>query len=221
MARRSGGTDWGTWGMVTFVPVLIRILTATLRVRYEGLHYVDEAVERRRPMIAATWHQNLIYGVGLMGRYSPIIMISGSRDGRRAARIAESLGWDTVSGSTSSGGARGLIELIRMLRGGRVACHIVDGPRGPARRVKPGIVLLASRTGASIVPALIASRRRWVAKSWDRLQIPLPFTHVLFRFGTPIEVPRDLSDSQAEAIRQEIEKQMEQGHAELEAEFSR
>ena len=221
MAGRSGGTDWGTWAMVTFVPILIRILTATLRVRWEGLHYVDEAVERRRPMIIAVWHQDLIYAVSLMGRYSPIVMISGSRDGRRAARIAESLGCETVSGSTSRGGARGLIELIRMLRGGRLAGHIVDGPRGPARKVKPGIVLLASRTGASILPGLVTAQRRWVARSWDRFQVPLPFTQVLVRLATPIEVPRDLSDSQAEAIRQEVEKRMEQGHAELEAEFSR
>ena len=207
--------------MVTFVPTVIRILMATLRVRWEGLHYVDEAIERRRPLIIAAWHQDLIYAVGLMGRYSPVIMISGSRDGRRAARIAESLGIETVSGSTSRGGARGLIELIRMLRGGRLAGHCVDGPRGPARTVKPGIILLASRTGAPILPGLVASQRRWVAKSWDRFQVPLPFTQVLIRLGTPIEVPRDLSDSQAEAIRKEVEKRMEEGHAELEAEFSR
>jgi lysophospholipid acyltransferase (LPLAT)-like uncharacterized protein len=103
------------------------------------------------------------------------------------------------------------------VRQGDVAIHIVDGPRGPARKVKPGVVFLASRAGARIVPTFGAARRRWEAGSWDRFQVPLPFTRVLIRLDPPIEVPRDLSDGQAETIRQELERRLERGQAEVDA----
>ena len=97
---------------------------------------------------------------------------------------------------------------------GAVGVHLVDGPRGPARRVKPGLVLLARRAGAAIIPVYPASRRRWEARSWDRFQVPLPFTRVLIRIDPPIEVPCELSPREQETFRREFEKTLERGYAE-------
>ena len=210
-------TDWMTRLIVAVVPWLVRLHTLTLRVRYEGLRHLEQRIERGLPVVVAGWHQQLYFGIATLARYGGVIMISESRDGERIARVVERLGWTPVRGSSSRGSVRALVELIRLVRRGASAIHIVDGPRGPARQVKPGLVLLASRAGAAIVPAFGAARHRWRARSWDRFQVPLPFTRVVVRLDAPIEVPAELSESDAEAIRQEVEKRLERGHAELEA----
>ena len=81
---------------------------------------------------------------------------------------------------------------------------MVDGPRGPARVVKPGLLLLAQRAGAAIVPILVSARWHIEVGSWDRMQIPLPLSRVRIRLAEPIEVPRDLPEAKLEALRAQI-----------------
>ena len=81
-----------------------------------------------------------------------------------------------------------------------------DGPRGPAERVKPGVVYLASRTGCPVVPVATASRRTWVLGSWDRFRIPQPFTRVVVAYGDPIAVPAGLEGAALEEWRARVER---------------
>ena len=81
-------------------------------------------------------------------RYRPVIAVSPSSDGDRIAQIVQRLGWDAARGSSSRGGVRALLALVREVSAGRIAAHIVDGPKGPAGVVKPGLMLLAQRSGA-------------------------------------------------------------------------
>jgi lysophospholipid acyltransferase (LPLAT)-like uncharacterized protein len=69
---------------------------------------------------------------------------------------------------------RALLQMVRLLRGPVVCCHVVDGPRGPRGEVKPGLLLMAQRSGAVLIPVLYATRQKWVAGSWDRMQVPKP-----------------------------------------------
>ncbi|MEE8556288.1 MAG: lysophospholipid acyltransferase family protein [Myxococcota bacterium] len=201
-------------------PWLIRAHSWSLRVRLERLQELEDRIARGRRVVLVGWHQRLYMGIGPFRRYHPVIMISQSRDGERIARVVERLGFRAIRGSSSRGGAQALEELIEALSSGGVGGHVVDGPRGPARQVKRGCVRLASSTGAAIVPVFLAARWRWEARSWDRFHLPLPFTRVQVRLGDPIEVPPELSPAAEEEIRQQVEKALEQGQAELDLEVA-
>ena len=88
---------------------------------------------------------------------------------------------------------------------GRPAGFTVDGPRGPARKVQPGAVWLASATGNPVLPFHLEASRHWTMKSWDRTQIPKPFSTVGLAIGKPIDVPRDASEQALESSRRHVE----------------
>ncbi len=200
-----GRANWLDWLITRVGAGLFRLYGRTLRFEVEGEERVRRALDAGRRIVIAGLHQQILPGVWYFRRYAPVIMISQSRDGERMRRVAEDLGWHVVSGSSSRGGVRALLAQVRAVRDGELGGHVVDGPRGPARVVKPGLLLLAQRAGAAIVPVLISARWRIEIGSWDRMQIPLPLSRIRIRLAEPIEVPRDLPEAEAEALRAQIE----------------
>lgn len=90
----------------------------------------------------------------------------------------------------------------------RVGGHIVDGPTGPPRIIKPGLILLARSANAAICPGIVSYKNAWIANSWDHFMIPKPFSKVLFRFGTIYSVPENMDDIQFESFRRELEDKL-------------
>jgi lysophospholipid acyltransferase (LPLAT)-like uncharacterized protein len=108
-------------------------------------------------------------------------------DGEIIARVMASLGFDAVRGSSSRGGARALLESVRLLRSGRTVAFTPDGPRGPRRVSAPGAAAAAVRSGAPVIALGMRASRFWQLKSWDRLTIPKPFARVCVRYSSVIE----------------------------------
>jgi hypothetical protein len=199
-------------------PWLLRALHCSFRYRIDGEEQVEALLRQGRPVVVATWHGRILLGAGFMCRFEPLVMVSQSRDGELIARTIERLGCRTVRGSSSRGGREALLELIRNLEPGRLAVHVVDGPRGPAGEIKPGLIRLAQRTGAPIVPIYGAASHRWQARSWDRMQVPLPFARVHVRYGRPVEVPPELSPGAEQQLRHDLEEDFRIGQARVEQE---
>jgi lysophospholipid acyltransferase (LPLAT)-like uncharacterized protein len=103
----------------------------------------------------------------------------------------------------------------------RLGAHIVDGPQGPPRIVKPGLVALASQTGAVVCPGYISYENPRVFNSWDRFMVPKPFSRVLLRAGDFIHVPKNLDEKSFEETRLAIERTMIEGYAEADASWKR
>jgi hypothetical protein len=201
------------------VPRLLRALYRSWRVRCEGFEALDAELALGRRVILATWHGRLLTCAAHFGpRYKPAVMISLSRDGDRISAATAPLGVTPVRGSSSRGGARALIEALAWLEQGRVVGHIVDGPRGPAGEIKAGLLVMAQRSGAVLVPAYSASSLHWTAKrSWDRMEVPLPCSRVLYRLGPPRRVPPELGEREIDALRHELEAEMREGYARADA----
>ena len=197
---------------------LLRVIGATLRIRRDGDEHLAAELAAGRPAIVYGWHGNLLVGACDLKRHRPYVMISQSRDGERITRTVEYLDFQPVRGSSSRGGARALLQMVRLLRGPVVCCHLVDGPRGPRGEVKPGLVLLAQRSGAALIPIVYSASSKWVAKSWDRMVVPLPFARVVARRLPARFVPRDLDEAGAEALRRELEEELKREQARLDAE---
>lgn len=163
--------------------VLLRALASTWRV--ETVHGEPLARARRenRRVLFTLWHGELLPLLWHQRGTNVAIVISEHRDGEIIARIAEALGYSTVRGSTSRGGSRALIGLVRAIDGGRDGAITPDGPRGPAHVFAPGAAVAAQRTGALILPIRAEASRAWRLKSWDRFLIPKPFARVRVTFG--------------------------------------
>jgi lysophospholipid acyltransferase (LPLAT)-like uncharacterized protein len=185
----------------------IAALGNSLKWRVEGLSHLQFEGPGRRP-IMAFWHGRVLTATYYFRNRGIVVMISENFDGEWIARIIESFGYGTSRGSTSRGGQRALLQLKKALADGRPAGFAVDGPRGPAGRVQPGVVWLAKLTGNPVVPFHMEASTHWSLGSWDRTQIPKPFSTVAMAVGSPIDVPADATEEIIEAKRLEVEESL-------------
>jgi lysophospholipid acyltransferase (LPLAT)-like uncharacterized protein len=188
--------------------IAIRMWLATLRVRMRNFHVVFDPERPRRspPFILAFWHDALLMPAHFMGP-AYRILISQHADGELIAQICRLARAGTIRGSATRGG----IEATRqLLRAGKERHLVVvpDGPRGPRREVKPGIVFLAARTGLPIVAAGFGHDRPWRLRTWDRFLLPFPGRCVCIVVLEPIYVPADADKDELEAYRRLVEEQM-------------
>ncbi|MGE4526851.1 MAG: lysophospholipid acyltransferase family protein [Rhodospirillaceae bacterium] len=149
--------------------------------------------------IYAFWHARLPLMWAFPGvvRGRTHVLISAHRDGRLIARVMERLGLHVVTGSKSKGGAQALLGMIRLLKRGECIGITPDGPRGPRMRVQMGTIALARASGAPILPITFSTRRCRFLGSWDRMQMPLPFSRGVYVFGEPLVVPREAENLEA------------------------
>ena len=185
----------------------IAALGSSLRWRVEGLEHLDLNGSGRRP-IMAFWHGRVLAATYYFRHRGIVVMISENFDGEWIARIIERFGYGTSRGSSSRGGQRALLQLKREMESGKPAGFAVDGPRGPARKAQPGVVWLAKLTGNPVVPFHIEASSAWSLRSWDRTQIPKPFSVLALAVGAPIEVPADANDTMIELKRAEVERSL-------------
>jgi lysophospholipid acyltransferase (LPLAT)-like uncharacterized protein len=184
---------------------LINALGHTLRWRVEGAEHYDAVLASGRQPIMAFWHGGILSGTLYFQRRGIVVITSENFDGEWIARIIERFGFGTARGSSSRGGLRAMLQLVRDMENGKPAAFTLDGPRGPARVAQPGAIWLARATGNPVVPFHTEASSHWAANSWDRTQIPKPFTTVGVAIGEPLEVPGDANDAHLETTRQELE----------------
>src|SRR5262245_56790631 len=156
----------------------------------------------------AFWHGRILTGTLYFQRRGIVVITSENFDGEWIARIIERFGFGTARGSSSRGGLRAMLQLVRDMEKGRPAAFTLDGPRGPARVAEPGAVWLARAAGNPVVPFLMEASSNWTANSWDRTQIPKPFTTVAVAIGDPFDIARDATDPQLETARQDLERRL-------------
>jgi len=170
---------------------------ATLKV--ERLHFDRCLALKARgvPILFTLWHGRMLLAILAHRQEGIVTMASRSKDGEIIAQWLERNGFAVVRGSTTRGGGEALREMVRQVRGGRHAALTVDGPKGPARVVQPGIVQLARLTGGWILPITSSSAKARFLDSWDRYLLPLPFSKNVVAYGEPFSIGSDLSDDEA------------------------
>ncbi|HEV8482141.1 MAG TPA: lysophospholipid acyltransferase family protein [Blastocatellia bacterium] len=174
-----------------FFFVLIKCICSTLRWEVRGAEHLDSILGSEHRAIFTFWHSCIFTATWLWRKRGIVVMSSRSRDGEFTGRFIKRFGYGTARGSSSRGASRALAEMAACLEHGIDVAFTIDGPRGPAYVAKAGAVTLARHTGQAILPFHITARRRIRLGSWDRLQIPLPFTRALALVGKPIYVGRD------------------------------
>jgi lysophospholipid acyltransferase (LPLAT)-like uncharacterized protein len=201
------GSPLSVWFQFRVVPFLaahlVKVLAYSLRVGYEGLDAVEELVARDQRFILAFWHRRLAmmplaYPFHRRGR-GVAILSSDSRDGERSAATWRWFGIHAVRGTAADDGAKALVRMIRAVKEGWDFGITPDGPKGPRQQLKPGVLALARKTGARIVPVCVAFDRFIELKTWDALVIPMPFTGCRVTFGAPMQAS-ECTDEALEGI---------------------
>ncbi len=209
IARRGRplGSSFRVWVDFRLVPFLaamaLKVLRATLRVCLQGEEPISALVRRDQRIILAFWHRRLVM-MPLAYPYrrtnhggeprGVAILSSDSKDGERSAATWRWFGIHAVRGTAADDGAKALVRMIRAVKEGWDFGITPDGPRGPLCKLKPGVLALARKTGAWVVPVSIAYSRAWRLGTWDGMLVPLPFCRVTVRYGEPFQVKEGEED---------------------------
>lgn len=198
-----------------FIHGLIRVVSATVRYQWRVTTALPIS-ENDRSVIFCTWHNRLALSLEIYRHYVQrtgrphrmAAMVSASKDGGLLARVLELHGVQPVRGSTSRRGRQALLELVTWAERGYDLAITPDGPRGPCYTVQDGVISLAQLTGLPVIPVAYHLAWKIHLRSWDRFQIPLPFTKCHMSFTPAIRVPREASEEEREKLRRELEDRL-------------
>ncbi len=190
---------------------VIQLWACTLRFHVEDRAGVVGTPNDPR-YIGALWHNRLLLLPYVLRTFLPdrhgAALISPSRDGDLLADLVKRFGFAVVRGSSSRKGASAMLQLANVIANGSDAVITPDGPRGPAYQIGPGLVFLAQKSGAAVVPINLEYSGCWRLKSWDRFILPRPFSRVRVTFGAPQPVPPTSTDAEFESERLRLQSAM-------------
>jgi lysophospholipid acyltransferase (LPLAT)-like uncharacterized protein len=185
---------------------LIRGLVSTLQCRMDLVACGPQPTDpRRQRFIYAFWHETMLFATQFPTRVHALI--SQHADGELIAQVCRNLRIGVVRGSSRRGGTEALLALLEVAQKSHLAIT-PDGPRGPRRRVQPGVIFLAAKTGLPIVPFGVGYAQAWRAPSWDRFAVPYPFTMATCVGAAPIYVPAVLDLQGLEKYRRLLEQRL-------------
>ena len=187
---------------------IIRLLGISARIKRIGYEHYQRLISEKRTIIFCIWHGRILIPIFLHRNQQIVGMVSQHRDGEIIARIIEKLGYLTVRGSSTRGGRKAAVDMIRALKSGHHGAIMPDGPTGPRHYFKPGAVAIAQKSNAVILPFTFASKHPICFKSWDRFTIWWPFSQCIALYGEPIELPAEITGEEFEAIRNSIQEKM-------------
>ena len=198
--------------VVWSVTLVIRFLRASVRWTYIGSAIRPE----NTPCIISSWHARLLLTPLLLGKWQGPLIISDHRDGELISAVFASFGLEASRGSSSTGGAKALLKVIRMAKEGYSPGITPDGPRGPAQVVKDGVAQIAIKSGLPIVPVCYASNHYWRLSSWDKFYIPKPFSKGIVVIGEPLFANKS---EKAEAFTLRIQQVMDKNQQQADSFF--
>jgi lysophospholipid acyltransferase (LPLAT)-like uncharacterized protein len=213
--------------------VVGQILPPVARTVYGGMarswHYTTEnepvltgLLAGDKPIVGAFLHARtfqLLYYFSRPHRGRWMLMCSRSSDGDLMTKVERGLGYRVARGSSGSGGARALAEMIKAQREDRHlhSCLAVDGSRGPRGIAQPGILTLARKSTGVLLPVAASASKSWILGSWDRTVIPKPGARINILIGEPMELPAKMDEQQTESARMELQRRLIAMHLDLDA----
>jgi lysophospholipid acyltransferase (LPLAT)-like uncharacterized protein len=197
--------------LIAFGVGLLRLWERTLSYEIDDrAGIVDKPVTEN--YIGALWHNRLLIFPLVLRRFFPqrsgAALISASHDGDLLADAIHRFGYDVIRGSSSRLGASAILQLTQMLASGRDVVITPDGPRGPVYQLGPGIIFLAQKSGASVLPMNLEYSHCWRIGSWDRFIVPRPFAKVRVRIDRPHCVKTTATPEEFESERLSLQNTM-------------
>ena len=192
-----------------FGSILIRLLFSTISIREMPDGYSQNLERQGKYAIYAFWHAHMLLPAYVGKNRNVKVLISQHRDGEYIAQIVQRLGYGVARGSTTRGGAKALLRMIKQIKEESISLAITpDGPKGPRFVAQSGAILLGQKTQYPIIPVMIDLAKYWELPSWDRFCIPKPFSKASIFYGNPILVPSKLEKLEMEEYRVSLENEL-------------
>lgn len=188
-------------------PLVMWVAQPAARTLAASWRYVEVGRERWDALVGGSgfacmlWHEALLPLLWLHRGIGAVIVVSHARDGQYLSEFAESIGYRLVRGSSSRGAVGALLAASRELEQGAIVAMTPDGPRGPRRDLKSGVLAAAQRAGVPVLPVHAEADRAWRLHSWDRFCVPRPFARVRVAYGAPLRVGRGTEELPAAVVR--------------------
>ena len=206
----------------TLVKTILGTIFLTSRIKVIGEENLDELSRQGQPFLVAQWHYGILYTIYLSRGRKWVAMVSASKDGDYSNRILGSVGIKRIRGSRTTGSVSALKAMIKAVRKESYNAFLTaDGSQGPPLKAQAGLILMASKTGAPIIPLTCAADRYVSFRSWDRTILPKPFSRMLVKWGEPLVVPAGVKSDDMEEYRSKLEKQMMDDYSEVWKYFGR
>jgi len=187
----------------------IRLLRASMRFECRNEGVLNTVKDEHGQYIMVFWHSRFV----LMRFSHPFgklaVLASMHRDAEMLGRVLERLNVVIARGSSTRGGTAGMRELLRRVRAGYDLAITPDGPKGPRRRIKAGVLTAARITGKPMIAIGFGASRGHRIDSWDRTLVPYPFSRGVFVYSEPMFVPADADEAQLERLREELERTLD------------
>ena len=179
-----------------------------------GYESFERAYELKSPGAFAFWHDRIFlltyYWYKHGERYEGAVMSSQSFDGEYIARTAQRFGYGVIRGSSTRGGSKALKTMVRLAKRGIRMTFTIDGPKGPRYKAKSGAVHFARRAGIPIIPILIEAEKFRTINSWDKLQIPKPFTRAKMFVAEPVFVSAEADEAELKNKQAELQRKLDE-----------
>ncbi|OJW50595.1 MAG: hypothetical protein BGO67_05840 [Alphaproteobacteria bacterium 41-28] len=187
-----------------FIAQYVRLIWLTGKWKHLGKEHPDPHWRQNKPVIACFWHGRLLMMFkAWFGLHKLHMLISSHPDGEIIARTTQNFGYGWIAGSSTRGGRKALLNIVKTLKSGESTGITPDGPRGPRYQASLGVIQMARLGGAAIMPMSYSSTRGIFLKSWDQFFLPLPFGKGVIMYGPLIEVLG--STKTDEELRQDLE----------------
>lgn len=185
---------------------------ASLKVRYMNYGSFEDLKNSGKKYVVAFWHGSMFAGWFLHrpeGNSRMSALVSQSNDGEYLSTVLERWGYSMIRGSSHIGGKEAMQLMVDALNGGSSLAMTPDGPRGPRHELKMGALRAAQRTSVPLVLVGIAMERKRYLRSWDRFEVPHPFSTIVVNYSNPILVPQDCLGEPLDALKHELQTQMQ------------
>jgi len=215
--RLASLVDAAIWLFALVAVAVFRVVDSTLDLRIFGHEHVAAVHRDRRPFLVVVWHGRGLLPIFFFQGYPLVIYSSQSRAGRtpflsrygrRLTLASLHLGYHVLDAAAFPSESRGVIRFLQFLERGRGGLIAADGPGGPMFHAKPGATYMAKKTGVALLPVAAAIRDAIALDSWDRIEIPRPFTKAALGIGPPIDVPDDIDDAHLDALSRDLEARL-------------
>ncbi len=216
------------WLFALVAVALFRIIDSTIDLYVFGYEHVAQLVQTKRPFLIVVWHGKGLLPIFFFQGLPLVVYSSGprgvtiwtlSRYVRQLTLAAlHHLGYQIVDAARFPSESRGVIRFLQALEQGRGGVIAADGPGGPMFHAKPGATFVAKKTGVMLLPVGAAMRHAIALDSWDRFEIPEPFTKGALVIGEPMLIPEDIDDAELDQLSQRLETTLNDLTAQAEVE---
>lgn len=169
---------------------IIMLIKLTLKIEIIG----KENMKEDKPYVLALWHNKVVATVLALGFVKKRAgLASPSADGELISVPLEKLGYKMIRGSSGKDSVKGLVQLIKAVKEGYSIGTPLDGPKGPRFEAKQGMMYVAQKSGSPMVFMGAAYSKKWVlSKTWDKCQIPKPFSKVVCVISEPFYIEKSI-----------------------------